>query len=349
MTQEPKKLPVTEVVLTVHVTGANDRPLEAGFSQQHHVLVQEKDFEMEIRHGDEHKPTERKYGDWAGAAYQACIEAARADLDTFEIRFVMKGGEEHWVTAEIPPDFSKGGRIGGVPMHQVEYRFERRGFECFRSGKGMWVVHRPDPRDAYAKRGYFDAAQTIRLASSDVELVDEVIKNYWTSHVSTSQYARYLTLRGERRGMAKDKKDVAEEAARKQTMVKALDGTEVGISPKQEEMLGQIKERSASGSPVGSDDERLDDPSSIAAMKLATGEHPVVVRAKFGTRWHYFAKQTDADKAVAAAEKAAADEKASKAASKKPAKADSEESTGSTKGTKPSAGSGGKLKKPSEK
>lgn len=349
MPQEKQKLPTTEVVVTVHVSGANDRPLEAGFSQQHHVHVQEKEFEMEIRHGEGHEPTEHKYADWSGTAYQACLVATQADLDTFEIRFAMKGGEEHWVTAQIPLDFLRGGRIGGNPMHQVEYRFERMGFECFRSGMGMWVVHRPDPREAYARRGYFDAAQTIRLASSDAELVDEVIKNYWTSHSQTSQYARYLTLRGERRGtMAKKTAEAAEEAARKQTMVKALDGTEVPISPKQEAMLEQIKERSAGGSPVGSDEERLDDPSSIAAMKLATGEHPVVVRAKFGTRWHYFAKQADADKAVKKAEDDAAAEKAAKAA-KKPAKADGEGEAASSGKGKPAPASGGKLKKPSEK
>ncbi len=361
MTQE-KKLPVTEVVVTVVVTGANDRPLEAGFSAQHHVQVQAKDFDMEIRHGDGNDPTRQKWADWSSVAYQACLMAASADLDAFEIRFMLSRDEEHWVEVMIPSDFMKGGRIGGGPMLQVERRLERMGFECFGTSS-MWTVHRPDPREGYARRGYFDAAQTIRLASSDTGLVDQTIRTFWGQHQQTSQYARYLTLRGERRGtMAKEAKEKAEEKASKQITTKALDGTEVPISPKQQEMLEAIKERSASGSPVGSDKEgadypylegdtgRLDDPSSIACMKLATGEHPVVLRSKFGTRWHYFSKQADMDKAVKAAEKAAEDAKASKA-TKKSSKSDEGdgESAGAAKGTKPSAGSGSRLKKPSEK
>lgn len=347
MTQE--KLPVTEVIVTVAVTGANDRPLEAGFSAQHHVQVQSKDFNLELRHGDAGEPTVQKWPDWAATAYQACLRATGADLDSFELRFVLGGEEDHWVTAMVPSDFMKGGgRMGGGPMLQVERRLERMGFESH-STSNMWTVHRPDPREAYAKRGHFDAAQTIRLASSDADVVDEAIKNFWGSHVRTSTYAGYLTLRGERRGMTKNK-DAAEEAAKKQVTTKALDGTEVPLSPKQQEMLEAIKERSAGGSPIGSDEERLDDPSSIAAMKLATGEHPVVVRYKPGKRWLYFSKQADLDKHQKATEKAVADEKAAKAATKKPAaKEAAEDGGGAAKGEKAAAGSGNRLKKPSEK
>lgn len=231
-------------------------------------------------------------------------------------------------------------------MLQVEKLLGRKGFECDYSGLGVWIIHRPDPAEGYAKRGYFNAAQTIKLATGNAGLVEEAISAFWANHLETAEYARYLTLRGERRGMA-TKKEKAEETAKKQITTKAIDGTEVQISPKQEEMLGQIKERSAGGSPIGSDDERLDDPSSIAAMKLATGEHPVVLRGKFGTRWHYFAKQADLDKATKAAEAAA--EAAKKAKPAKAEKADKSETSGSAENNTQAAKGKKPLKKPSEK
>lgn len=329
---------ITEVIVTVVVTGSDDRPAHAGYAKDKLPKVQDKDFLVETRFGTG-DPEVKKYADWPTAAYHCCLTACRADQETFEILFQFEPGEEHRIMAYVPAKFLSGEHIGGGPMLQVEKQLDRRGFEADHNSGGMWNVHRPDPRDGYSRRGYFDAAQTIRLASGDAELVDEAIKTYWAAHVQTSQYARYLTMRGERR-VAK-KTEAAEETAKKQTTVKALDGTEVPVSPKQEEVLEQIRTRSASGSPLGSDDERLSDPDSIAAMKLATGEHPVVVRGKFGTRWHYFGKQVDLDKAVAAAEKAAEAEKASKASAKKPAK---EAASGET-----AAKGGGRLKKPSEK
>lgn len=284
----------------------------------------------------------KKWPDWPAAAYNACIDATKAGMDSFDVAFTLEGGEIHWMTLDVPADPFGAGKFGGSLMSQVEHRLEQRGFDCNYNSNGLWVIHRPDPSNGYSTRGYFDALTTIRLATGDASTVDEAIKRFQASRNGGSSMTRYLQMQGTKGGSAMGKKDAAEEAAKKQVTTKALDGTEVPVSPKQQEILEAIKKRSASGSPVGSDDERLDDPSSIAAMKLATGEHPVVVRAKFGSRWHYFAKQADADKATSAAEKAAADTK--KASSKKASKESAD--SGSTEAGKKKKGP---LKKPSEK
>lgn len=333
---------VTEAIVTIHVSGADDRPASAGYSQTKTVKIQDENIIVEFRYGDS-KPTVKDYLDWPTAAYYACLACSKAGLDTFELLLVLDPEEEHRIQVYVPANFlSKGEKISGPLMLQVERQLERRGFEANHGAKGMWTIHRPDPRDGYAKRGYFDAAQTIRLAASNSDLIDEAIRTYWARRLTESPTARYLNLKGDRRMVTK-KEGTEEAPAKKQTTAKAIDGTDVGISPKQEEMLEKIREQSASNNPVGSDDERLDDPSSIAAMKLATGEHPIVFRGKFGTRWHYFAKQKDLDTAIAAAEKVAQTEKDAKAAKKKPAK---EEAAADAQASKRK---GGPLKKPSEK
>lgn len=304
----------------------------------------DKGLILEVRYktGD---PDVKKYGNWDETSYNACLHATRADMDSFEMAFVLSPDETCWMEVGVPPNFmTKGDRIKGKLMLQVERQLRRKGFECNYSSNGLWCIHRPDPSGGYAHRGYFDASQTIRFATGDTSLIDEAVSHYWQSHLDSSPYGKYLNMaRGG--SMATKKADAAEEAAKKQDTTKALDGTEVALSPKQREMFDEIKERSASGSPVGSDDERLDDPSSIAAMKLATGEHPVVLREKFGARWHYFSTQKDLDKAVKVAEEAAA--AAKKSSSKKSGTADGGGSE------EPPAGSGkkkgGPLKKPSEK
>lgn len=333
---------IAEVVITLQVTGVDNRPASAGFDKEVLVKVQTKDVPMEIRY-KEGLSAVTKWHDWATATYQACLIATKAELDSFEVAFDLGAEENHRITVFVPASFSKGDRIGGSPMIQVENQLKRKGFDCDSSGSAIWVLHRPDPRDGYSKRGYFDAAQVIRLAAVDGDTVDETIKMFWSGHLQTSSYARYLSMRGERRGMATKKAAAADEAVKKQITVKALDGTEVNVSPKQQEMLGLIKERSASGSPVGSDEERLDDPSSIAVMKLATGEHPVVLRSKFGSRWHYFAAQCHVDKAVKAAEDEVEAARKAKAAKKPTAKNKEESETAPAKGGKKP------LKKPSEK
>jgi hypothetical protein len=300
----------------------------------------DKAITLEVRY-DEGHPDRLKFGNWEETAYNACLHATRADMDSFELVFVMSPDESCWINVDVPPDLMKGGRVKGPVLLQVEKQLSRRGFECNYSSNGLWCIHRPDPQGGYAHRGYFDAAKLIRLATGDPGLVDEAVHGYWASRTETSSYGRYLNLRGG--NMAKKAAaDAAEEKVKEQVTVKALDGTSVAVSPKQKEIYDQIVARSASGSPVGSDEERLDDPSSIAAMKLATTVGPAVVRHKFGARWHYFAKQTDLDKAVAAAEKAAEAEKASK---KKAAPAASTEEAAAGSGKK----KGGPLKKPSEK
>jgi hypothetical protein len=301
----------------------------------------DKGLVLEVRYKTGN-PDVKKFGNWDETAYNACLHATRADMESFELAFILSPDETCWTEVDIPPDFmSKGIRVKGPIMLQVEKQLKRKGFECSYSSSGLWLIHRPDPSGAYSDRGYFDAVQTIRLATGDSSVVDEAVRSYWNRHLEKSSTGRYLTMsRGG--SMATKKADAAEEAAKKQVTVKALDGTEVPVSPKQKEMYDEIVERSASGSPVGSDDERLDDPSSIAAMKLATGEHPVVVRAKFGARWHYFGKQKDADAAVKKAEDAAAEAKKS---SKKSAPAGGGEEAPTGSGKK----KGGPLKKPSEK
>jgi hypothetical protein len=338
-----KEPSLKEVVVTVLVTGASGLPTETGYNKQALPSVQAKDFEVELRFGDDAEPSSHWYGDWAATTYQACLHAAKAELDTIGVRFKLGEDESHWVHVYLPANFPNE-RINGSPMLQVERNLEKMGFEVFSGAVGMWTVHRPDPRDAYSRRGYFDAAQTIRLATSPPEQVAATIRKYWEANLDTSQYLKYLSLKGDRGTMA-NKKDKAEEASSKQVMAKAIDGTEVALSPKQQEVLGLIKERSGTEAPYGSDPERLSDPESIAAMKLATGEHPVVVRSKFGPRWWYFAKQGDMDRAVKAAEKSAAEAKAAtkKPAAEKPAQAAKQAAAGN--GSKRS----GPLKKPSEK
>jgi hypothetical protein len=249
-------------------------------------------------------PESWKFGDrWEDAAKDACLHAVRSDMTRFCLAFDI--GEEDvppiWV--EVPPNFMKGDRIRGYPMLQVERLLDRRGFVCSQVSKGLWLVHRPDPRKGYSRRGYFDSVTTIRLATGDAGRVDEAIADFAASRTS-SPTNRYLAMGG---SMATKKSDAdkAEEQVKEKLTVRNLEGEDVEVSPKQKELYDAIKARSASDAPVGSDEERLDDPSSIAAMKLAT-EKKAVLRYKPGKRWLYFATQKDLDKHQAAAEKAAA-------------------------------------------
>jgi hypothetical protein len=229
----------------------------------------DKGLVLEVRYkaGD---PDVKRFGSWDETAYNACMHATRAEMESFELAFVLSPDETCWTEVDVPPDFmSKGVRVKGPVMFQIEKQLKRKGFECSYSSSGLWLIHRPDPSGAYSDRGYFDAVQTIRLATGDSSVVDEAVRSYWNRHLEKSSTGRYLTLT--RGGSMATKKEAAEDAAKKQVTVKALDGTDVPVSPKQKEMYDEIVQRSASGTPVGSDEERLDDPSSIAAMKLAAG------------------------------------------------------------------------------
>lgn len=276
------------------------------------ILGQPPDKGLSLCVGYDNEQTDSNgYGTrWEEAAHSACLNAIRGELDQFSMEFETGDDPRPSLNVDIPPNYMKGeNRIRGYPMLVVEKRLRDMRFECRGVGKGLWLIHRPDPSKSYSPRGYFDATTTIRLATGDASAVDEAIHQFSASRAATSPTNRYLNLGG---SMAKkDDAEKADKEVKEKLTVKDLDGDQVEVSPKQKELYDAIKERSATDSPVGSDDERLDDPSSIAAMKLAT-EKKAVVRYKPGKRWLYFANEKDMSKHQAATEKAAAEAAASK-------------------------------------
>lgn len=282
------------------------------------------------------------YDDWACGAAWALKLADSADLGTVTILFVH-GGDITEVQAYVP-DLSKGERLAVDPVVELEFHFNRKGYDTQGIGRGMYVVERPDSSLVTdKKRGYFDVPGLLALATKSSSEIDMALRASFQQHLKTSKYASFITIptRGGGSRMAESKEKKA------QVTAKGRDGQDVVISPKQQEVLAAIKAAPTSA-PYGSGETRLPDPESIAAMKLATAG--VVHRAKIGTRWHYFAKEGDAKKAEQAQEKAAqaaaaeknkkAEERASKAASKS-APAASKAPAGKAKS--------GPLKKPSEK
>jgi hypothetical protein len=297
---------------------------------------------------DKKKPIEKKYESWAEASRQAAAIAHRTGLDSISVLFHLPDGVRKF-EVEVP-NVDKGERIGPAIV-VVERRLERLGFECNYITGGKWVIHRPDPAGGYNRRGYFSAAEMVTLGASDSEGVDEAISQS-SSGSNPRSMDKYMRLnRGDSMAAkaGKASKKAADKPAKEVVTVK-VDGKEVSLSPKQAEVYEQIKSRSNSGSPLGSDDERLSDPDSIAAMKLAT-ELGVVQRTKVGSRWHYFATKGDMDKAIKAHEKEAADAAAIKAASKRPAKTEAPKAKSAAAGAATASGKkkSGPLKKPSEK
>lgn len=292
---------------------------------------------VEVRY-DRGEPGTTAYDLWRPAIYAAYVTAHKNELVEIELVFT---GTQHSLYMSVPEEASE---LTSKPMNEVERQIARKGFETGYLSGGKWKVHQPDaavgtPDCVYRPRGYFTQEQMIALATSTHETIVEEIQV--SSEANGSSTRRYLHMRGAR-NMAK--KTEVEETKKVRATAKSLNGVEVEISPKQEEMLELIRKRSASGNPVGSDPERLDDPSSIAAMKLATNE--VVTRGKFGTRWWYFANAKDLAAAVAAAEKAAEEEAAAK---KKPAKAAPAKAAAGSAAAASGKKVAGRLKKPSEK
>lgn len=280
---------------------------------------------------DSGAPDVKQFDTWAAAADWAQKVAWGNALDDIELRLVLSEDETVTVDARTP-DERNSEHLGSI-MTEVEKRLSRKGFEA-NGIKRVWCVHRPDPSGSYSMRGYFGAVDTIRLAGLGVGKIDELIRQSHEDVSSRSKYAPYKQATGGTR-MATKKK--AEEAKEKDII--KVHGKEIELSPKMREVYDTIVKRSGTGKPLGSDDARLSDPDSIAAMKLA--REGAVIREKFGTRWHYFENEKDMKAAVAVAEKAAADSKGSKkatgkAASKAPAKKSGKKKEG-------------QLKKPSEK
>lgn len=293
---------------------------------------------------DKKKPVQKLYDTWAEASKQASAIAFNAGLDSVDVVFRLQSREYRFM--ESTPNVNKGERLSPAIV-VVEHRLERLGFECQYVTGGQWVIHRPDPVGGYSRRGYFSAAQIVELGASDSDAVDEAIKAY--SSNSTTNMSRYIrTVKGDTMAKAaKATKAAKAEKPAKEVVTVKVDGEEYALSPKQSEVWEQIKERSGTDEPLGSDDERLSDPDSIAAMKLAT-EIGCAQRAKFGNRWWYFANEKDMNARVKAYEKEAEEAAEIKTAAKKPSKVtESPKSAAATKGTAKKVKA--PLKKPSEK
>jgi len=304
----------------------------------------DKDCTMVMSY-DKKKPVQKLYDTWTEASKQASAIAFNAGLDSVDVVFRLQSREYRFM--ESTPNVNKGERLSPAIV-VVEHRLERLGFECQYVTGGQWVIHRPDPAGGYSRRGYFSAAQIVELGASDSDAVDEAIKAY--SSNSPTNMTKYIRMNNKGDSMAKAAKATkaakAEKPAKEVVTVK-VDGEEVALSPKQAEVWEQIKERSGTNEPLGSDDERLSDPDSIAAMKLAT-EIGCAVREKFGNRWWYFANEKDMNARVKAYEKEAEEAAEIKTAAKKPSKVtESPKSAAATKGT--GKKKAGQLKKPSEK
>ena len=296
--------------------------------------VPDKDCSMVMSY-EKKAPITKKFDEWAEAARQAGTIAHRACLDAVEVVFHTSTGDR---TFEVDtPNTDKGERLAPA-LVVVERILERRCYEVQYISKGIWILHRPDPAGSYAIRGYFSAEELIILAAERPEVIDGAIVSSSSQHVSSMR--PYMTLsRGD--NMATKKAGKAAETKKESLTIKN-GGKEFAVSPTQAEVFEDIKKRSGTGKPLGSDEERLTDPQSIAAMKLNV--MGAVQRHKFGTRFHYFANEADMAKAVKAYEKEAEEAAAIKAASKRPAK-DKEEG----KPAKKSSAKKGVLKKPSEK
>jgi len=287
-------------------------------------------MQVEYRSG---KPDVKQFEDWASAADWAQKVAWGNALDEITLNLVLSQDEIVQFDARTP-DQKNNERLGSV-MREVERRLSRRGFHA-NGIKRVWCVHRPDPSGSYTTRGYFGAADTIRLAGiHNPKVIDQRVEASGADIAGRSKYTSYKQAATGGNSMATKKK--ADEAKEKDII--KVKGKDIELSPKMREVYDTIVKRSGTGKPLGSDDARLSDPDSIAAMKLA--REGAVVREKFGTRWHYFENEADMKKAVAVAEKAAGEDKkgSKKAASKAPAK------KAASSGKKRE----GPIKKPSEK
>lgn len=289
------------------------------------------------------KPDVGKYDSWRAAADRAVTVADQQGLEDVVLELVHEG-TAYEVRAVVKYDQSGNPRPFAVdPMVEAEKYLNRRGYETQSIGSGMYTVEKPDAvGGTHRKKGYLSTGQFLGLSGMADHDIDAVLNSSWRGEMKKSTMARYLltpTVRGG--SMAKK----TEEKAAKPT-AKGTGGKDVELSPKMAEVLEAIQKGEKAGKPLGSGSDRLDDPTSIAAMKLA--RDGVAHRVKSGTRFrfHYYASKGAADKAQAQAEKDAA------AAAKKPAKAPSKSAAKSNgKPNEESAGKkkSGPLKKPSEK